>query len=260
MDIYSNAIVECVEAFVFTVLLFEFLRSLVQKDNIYSLNGTFHNILRGLGLLFITNVVDDYYFGNFFVKFSLPNSFSSSPQVFDVIFCLIVLDFFYYLAHWLKHNIGFLWALHAVHHNDRSFNMSTYLRASWIERFFITSLPVVGVFFLGFSIWDIAIATFTSFAYQFFCHSQYLKLPHFLNLIFITPQLHRIHHDQEEKHQRSNFGAVFSIWDRLFGTYVDEISSFTPGIKGYQQDNFIKMEIDPIREYWKKVKHQLSGV
>ena len=70
-----------------------------------------------------------------------------------------------------------------------------------------------------------------------------------MEYIFITPQTHIVHHDQEIKHQNSNFGAMFSIWDRMFGTYTGRVYAITPGIKKYEQNNFIKMESDPIVKY-----------
>ncbi len=243
-----------IKSFTFFVLLAEFLYSLFKKDAIYSVASTLGNMLRGLILFFISSGVDAFYFDRLFVWFAQP---TSSPTLVTsgsmVLFCLLVLDLLYYLVHWLKHSFGFLWAFHAVHHNDRNFNMSTYLRASWVERIFVTSLPLLVVFFLGFSTWEITLALFISFIYQFYCHSQYLQLPKLLEWFLITPNLHKIHHDQSEKNQRSNFGVVFSIWDRLFGTYVGEIEHFTPGIKGYRQDNFIKMETDPLFDYYRSI-------
>ena len=88
-------------------------------------------------------------------------------------------------------------------------------------------------------------------AHQFLAHSAYIRLPRFFDYVFVTPHNHRIHHDQAVVNQNSNFGGIFSIWDRLFGTYVSDIKEFTPGIKGYSQDNFIMMEVDPIVRYLK---------
>ena len=251
VDLYSTVTLEYLKAAAFVILLLEFLYSFLKKDGIYSIVGTFNNILRGLGLLVITLWIDDYYFGGIFVKYAQSSSFAVSVSIWPTILCFVVLDLFFYLAHMLKHHVGFLWALHAVHHNDQNFNMSTYMRASWVERVLITSLPLLGVFFLGFNVWDIAFASAASFVYQFFCHSQYIRFPKIFEYVFITPNLHRIHHDQREKNQYANFGTVLSLWDRLFGTYIPAIETFTPGIKGYHQDDFIKMETDPIKEYLK---------
>jgi sterol desaturase/sphingolipid hydroxylase (fatty acid hydroxylase superfamily) len=243
-----------IQALTFLVLLAEFLYSLLKKDAVYSLAGTFGNVFRGFILFFISSGVDDFYFDHVFTRNAQSiTTHSFITGVWMVFLCLLVLDLLYYLVHWLKHSVGFLWAFHTVHHSDRNFNMSTYLRASWVERILITSLPLLVIFFLGFSTWEITLALSISFIYQFYCHSQYLRLPKFFEWIVITPHLHKIHHDQSEKNQHSNFGVVFSFWDRFFGTYVADIEHFTSGIKGYRQDNFIKMETDPLLGYYRNI-------
>ena len=72
----------------------------------------------------------------------------------------------------------------------------------------------------------------------------------------MTPNNHKFHHDQELKHQYSNYGGLFSIWDRMFGTYSAEVLNFKAGLKDYREDNFLKYQIIPVYNYikdiWKK--------
>jgi sterol desaturase/sphingolipid hydroxylase (fatty acid hydroxylase superfamily) len=76
----------------------------------------------------------------------------------------------------------------------------------------------------------------------------------FFDYLFITPENHRVHHDEDIKNQNSNYGNLFSIWDRMFGTFVRTRENIIFGIKGYYQDNFIKMETDPVIAYIKNLK------
>lgn len=220
-----------------------------KRDGVYRRNGFFGNLLRGVILLGFSGVVVSFYFS--VVYPFLPQSIGSSGKSIAMFLpCLLLVDFLWYCFHRLHHAISCFWALHSVHHGDSQLNLSTAFRISWTEQIYL-----FWFYFPALVIGFHPIVFFGAILYlnlhQFFCHSQYIKLPRFFDLLFITPRIHRIHHDQVEKHQQSNFGAVFSLWDRLFGTYVDEIPSFTPGIKGYEQDNFIKMETDPIKEYFR---------
>ena len=107
VDLYSTVTIEYLKAAAFFILLLEFLYSFLKKDGIYSIVGTFNNILRGLGLLVITLWIDDYYFGGIFVKYAQSSSFAVSVSIWPTILCFVVLDLFFYLAHMLKHHVGF---------------------------------------------------------------------------------------------------------------------------------------------------------
>jgi sterol desaturase/sphingolipid hydroxylase (fatty acid hydroxylase superfamily) len=113
---------------------------------------------------------------------------------------------------------------------------------------------MVPVLLLGFSLNTIIISTYTINLFSLFCHNRYINLPRFFDYLFITPENHRVHHDEDIKNQNSNYGNLFSIWDRMFGTFVRTRENIIFGIKGYYQDNFIKMETDPVIAYIKNLK------
>ena len=236
-----------------TIMFIEFSYSIYRKDGIYSITGTTGNFLDYIVTNFISNTVSKFYFSYFFIWFTFFGYIYTKFNLLSFLICLLIVDFFFYILHYLKHKINFLWTFHYVHHSDNKFNMSTFLRASWVEQLFLMTIPLVPPLLLGFNPYIIILVSYTLFIFQFFVHSQYIKFPHITSYMLITPQLHAIHHDQVTKHQNSNFGSMFSIWDRLFGTFIDKIDTFTPGIKGYQQDNFILMQTDPIIKYIKNV-------
>ena len=164
--------------------------------------------------------------------------------------CLLFVDFVHYLFHRVRHSVSLLWMAHSVHHSDDKFNLSTFTRASWVESIYANTPTVIGIL-AGFDPIMVLVVSQINFFYQFLCHSSYVKLPLWCDLLLMTPRNHQIHHDQEVRHQNSNYGGILSIWDRMCGTYIAEIDTFKPGIKGYHQDNFIKMETDPILDYIK---------
>ncbi len=236
-------------------VLIEYGYSVYRQDGFYSSAGTMNNILRGVFLEMLSIRMTTLYLG-LFLLWSRPYAFYT-PRVADlnIIFflvCLVCVDLCWYVFHRVHHSFAFPWALHSVHHGDDRLNLSTAFRISWTEQIylFFFFLPVL---LLGFHPFLFFLAIFYLNTHQFFCHSQYIAFPRFFDYLLVTPHNHRIHHDQASRNQNSNFGAVFSIWDRLFGTYVAEIDTFTPGIKGYHQNNFIKMEVAPVSIYFRKL-------
>lgn len=142
-----------------------------------------------------------------------------SLSLISLLSCIVLMDFLYYIYHRLDHSYKFLWAFHSVHHSDSTLNYSTALRVSWFEQifFFVFLIPL---FLIGYHPLIILLAGIVLDTYQFFCHGNYLQFPRFTEYILVTPKNHRVHHSRDAHHQRSNFGAIFSIWDRLFGTYT----------------------------------------
>lgn len=136
----------------------------------------------------------------------------------------IVADFGYYWVHRFLHSpMG--WRFHSMHHGIESLNWISGVRGSPIHVFFILS-PVVfsQVLFLsndsywyliGFSVFDIANQHFTHSNVRFLFEKE-------IEYFLITPRMHFVHHNPEERYTNSNYGSYLSIWDRMFGTYVNE--------------------------------------
>ena len=254
MEISLSKIFTTITLFCLTFMVIEFLYSIKKRDGVYSKSGTLGNFLDYLVTRIISDLSSKIFLATTITVASvyLKNNYNNDFNLLIFITCLLIIDFEFYLLHFLKHKINFLWMFHHVHHSDNKFNTSTFLRASWVEQALIMSLPIIPPMLIGINPETILLSSFFGFIFQFFVHSQYIKFPHFMSYIFITPQLHKIHHDQVNKNQNSNFGAIFSMWDRMFGTYVDKIDNFTPGIKGYHQENILKIYTDPIINNYKK--------
>lgn len=241
--------------FNFFVILIEYIYSAYHKDGVYSQNGTLNNVLNGLVLNFLSPKFFGFYFLLFLKMYDYMHPYIVLKfNIFSFILCLFFVDFMYYIFHLVHHKIYFFWSLHIVHHSDEKLNLSTAHRISWFEQIyiFIFFIPLV---FAGFHPVVIFFAFYVLTEYQFYCHSQYIRFPHFLQYLFVTPENHKIHHDQDDRFQSSNFGGVFSVWDRLFNTYKDptEMKIFRPGVKNYKEENFIKYEFNPIIKYFKKI-------
>lgn len=132
-------------------------------------------------------------------------------------------DFLYYWYHRFSHQINFLWAAHVVHHQSEEYNLTTALRqtssslGAWIFYIpsFIVGIPA-DVFFVCGAL---------NLVYQFWVHTQLIGKLGWFEKVFVTPSHHRVHHGQNQIYIDKNHGGVFIIWDRLFGTFQEELES-----------------------------------
>lgn len=133
----------------------------------------------------------------------------------------VLYDFCYYWLHRLGHERNVLWAAHSVHHQSEEYNLTTALRQtssgflfSWL---FYLPLALLGVPPLVF----ITVASL-NLLYQFWVHTRHIPKLGWLEWVLITPSNHRVHHAQNPAYLDRNYGGVFILWDRLFGTFKEE--------------------------------------
>lgn len=158
--------------------------------------------------------------------------------------CLVVTDFCYYWAHRGDHRIRLLWAAHSVHHSSTYFNMSTNLRLPWFHpiSYLVRSLAWLPAALLGFPAWMILLLNTAGLLFQIPCHTERIgKLWRPYEFLFNTPSHHRVHHGSNQAYIDKNYGGVFIIWDRMFGSYAEEIESVRYGlIHNIGTDNPVK--------------------
>lgn len=187
----------------------------------YSLIDTISNgalaLLHTIGDALAAIVVVSIYYSLFdFRLWDIPNT----GWAFLLLF--ILQDFLYYWFHRASHRIRWMWASHVVHHSSEKLNFSTAFRQSFtypISGMWVFWLPLIA---LGFEPMTVIGVVLLSLAYQFFLHTQVVKKLGFLELIFNTPSHHRVHHARNEEYIDRNYAGTLIIWDKLFGTFVEE--------------------------------------
>lgn len=145
------------------------------------------------------------------------------PLVLQMILGLLIMDFVgAWLAHFTEHKIKWMWQFHVVHHTDQQVDATTANRhhpGESVIRFVFTILAVIVT---GAPIWLIFLYQSLSVSLSQFNHSN-VSMPKWLDnalvLVICTPNMHRIHHHYRQPYSDSNFGNIFSFWDRLLGTY-----------------------------------------
>ena len=143
----------------------------------------------------------------------------------------IVIDFYGYWSHRLAHQINFLWNKHAIHHSSEEFNLSCALRqtiSSFVNLFTFLLIPAA---VLGVPAKVTAITLPIHLFLQFWYHTKHIKKMGMLEQIIVTPSHHRVHHAINPEYIDKNHGQIFIFWDKLFGTYQEELDS-VPAIFG----------------------------
>ena len=135
---------------------------------------------------------------------------------------IVLWDFCYYWNHRLGHEISVLWAAHAVHHQSEEYNLSTALRQT-STGFLFSWVFYVPLFILGFPIEVLVTANAINLIYQFWVHTRFVDKLGVLDRILVTPSNHRVHHAQNDQYIDKNYGGIFILWDRLFGTFQEEL-------------------------------------
>lgn len=154
--------------------------------------------------------------------------FSIKATWVTYIVAFIALDFSSYWTHRWAHHINILWNRHVIHHSSEEFNLACALRQSisvFINIFAFLLLPAA---LLGVPAVVIAtVAPLHLFA-QFWYHTRHIGKLGFLEKIIVTPSHHRVHHAINPEYLDKNLAAIFIIWDRLFGTYQEELDDVPP--------------------------------
>ena len=158
-----------------------------------------------------------------FAIFDLPLAwFDASPRgILLWIAAAVGWDFCYYWFHRLSHEYSLLWAAHVVHHQSEDYNLSTALRQTSTGFLFgwIFYLPL---FLIGFPLAVLATVNAINLIYQFWVHTRHIGRLGPLDYILVTPSNHRVHHARNERYLDRNYGGMFILWDRWFGTFEDE--------------------------------------
>lgn len=141
-----------------------------------------------------------------------------------VLLGLLLLDFFgAYLAHFTEHKIKPLWMIHLVHHSDHKVDTTTANRHHPLESIIRFAFTLFGVLIVGAPIAIVMIYQSMSLVFTQFNHANIKmskSLDKLLSYVIVSPDMHKVHHHNLLPYTDANYGNIFSIWDRLFGTYM----------------------------------------
>lgn len=179
-------------------------------------------ILINIPLAFLLLATSDWTVAN---NFGIINWLPEMPLWAYVIIGLLLLDFIgAYLAHFTEHKVKPLWMIHLVHHTDHNVDTTTANRHHPLESVIRYIFTLFGVFLVGAPMGVVMLYQSLSLVFTQFNHAN-IKLPRgldkALSYVVVSPDMHKVHHHYKLPYTDSNYGNIFSIWDRLCGTYME---------------------------------------
>lgn len=191
------------------------------KHAIPNLFFTLTTIIINFGLAWMLLWSADWVVQN---DFGLINWLPEMPLWLYALLGVLLLDFFgAYLAHYVEHKVKPLWMVHLVHHTDHKVDTTTANRHHPIESVIRFAFTLLGVFVVGTPIALVFLYQSMSLIFTQFTHAN-IKMnkdvDKALSYVIISPDMHKIHHHNMLPYTDSNYGNIFSIWDRIFGTYL----------------------------------------
>ncbi|MBO6816418.1 MAG: sterol desaturase family protein [Rhizobiaceae bacterium] len=217
-----------IPAFVGLILVELFVLRRLRRGAGFETRDTMTSLFMGVG-----NVVSGLLFGfvayGVLVWFYEYRLFTIGFEWYWILTCFLIDDLRYYVYHRIAHRCRWVWAEHVIHHSSQHYNLSTALRQSWTGIFtgmFVLRIPLV---LAGFHPALIVFVGGINLLYQFWIHTETIgKMPRWFEFIMNTPSHHRVHHATNPRYLDANYAGTLIIWDRMFGTFVEELESDLP--------------------------------
>ncbi len=227
MEVYAKVLLWVVPLFLILILLeivyghYTGKQTYTFMDTLSSLSAGMTNILKDiLGLVVV--VISYPYLVDTLSVVNLENSF------FLYLIAFVCLDFATYWNHRLNHKINFFWNQHVIHHSSEEFNLACALRQSVSDLLGFAALFLIPAAILGVPEEIISILAPLHLFGQFWYHTQHIGKLGILEYIIVTPSQHRVHHAINPIYIDKNLAAIFCVWDRLFGTFQEELEEEPP--------------------------------
>ena len=216
--------------FFIVTLLMEFALSIYGKRKYYTNKDTWASLSMGIGSIGASLLTKGVKFGVFFFLYEY-RIIEIEMIWWGLILLILADDFSYYWFHRMSHRIRYFWASHVVHHSSKHYNLSTALRQTWTGELSGSFLFYAWMPLVGFEpIW-ILTAHSISLIYQYWIHTEAIvKMPRWFNFFFNTPSHHRVHHGSDLEYLDMNYAGILIIWDRMFGTFIEEDKAPTYGL------------------------------
>lgn len=224
-----NYLAFTVPFFLFFIWLEYYVAQKQGKKSYFKFNSSIANINVGIA----ERLIDLFTAGGFYFFYDYLHKhfaiFDIQPSILLWIALLLATDFLWYWYHRFGHEINLFWGFHVVHHQSEEFNYTAATRITIFQAVVRTSfwsvLPVI-----GFPAEMITTILLVHGIYPFFTHTRLIGKLGLLEYIMVTPSHHRVHHASNEQYLDKNYGDMFIIWDKLFGTFAEEKEEPTYGL------------------------------
>ena len=216
---------------VLAMILAEILISNWQNKSYYKANDSICTLGLLTGNIAMAFAIKGFALGLHFYlyQFRLIDLASLMPTWAMWVMTFVLIDFVFYIYHRMSHRVRFLWAIHMSHHSSEEMNFAVSFRQAWFGP--VSKIPFFIVLpLLGLDPTIIAVAGVASTLWGIVGHTQIFGKLGPLEWIFNTPSHHRVHHGSNAQYIDKNYGNLFIIWDRIFGTFEEEKEPVTYGL------------------------------
>lgn len=227
METYANALLVAIPLFTLLILVeglygaYRGRQTLESMDTISSLSSGITNVIKdSLGLVV---VIISY---PFLLEHLALTTIEATWLLYAVAF--VAIDFSGYWSHRLNHSVNFFWNDHVIHHSSEEFNLPCALRQSISNVLGVYALFLIPAALCGVPAEVINLIAPVHLFLQFWYHTRHIPKLGFLEYVIITPSQHRVHHAINPEYLDKNLGQVFPWWDRLFGTFQEELDDVPP--------------------------------
>ncbi len=209
------------------------------KHALLNIFFTLTTMVVNLGLAFLIVKAADFTTANQFGLLYLVDL----PIWAHLILAVMLLDLVgAWLIHWIEHKIKFLWKFHLIHHSDTHVDVTTALRHHPGESIFRASFTTLGIIIAGVPIGMVFVYQTLSAIFAQLTHANVQtpkKIDRLLSYVFVTPAMHKVHHHYVQPLTDTNYGNIFAIWDRIFGTFaeVEDSQSIKYGIDTHMKES-----------------------
>ena len=227
MEMYASILLYVIPGF-FVLMTIEIIYDRVYKKNSYNLMDTLSSLSSG-----ITNILKDS-LGIIFIIISYPylldllSVINIESNVYIYILSFIFIDFASYWGHRLNHKVNLFWNNHIIHHSSEEFNLACALRQSISGLIGFRAIFLIPAAIFGIPSEIIITLTPIHLFAQFWYHTQHIGKLGWIEYILVTPSQHRVHHAINKKYIDKNLSAIFCVWDRMFGTFQEELDEEPP--------------------------------
>ena len=207
-----------------------FKESFVTNTTAFLVNNVILTVLRASSLFIVAQQ---------FASYGVLSGLDNGPLKWLLAFAFF--DLAIYLWHVASHKYEYLWRFHKVHHSDKGFHVSTGFRFHVFDLLLEIIYKCVFVVVIGVNAYLVLSIEIVELFFVLFHHANIrVKNEETISQVFITPSLHRTHHSTLRKEHDSNYGIVFSVWDRLFGTRLVAVPEHI-GLDLIEAENFIQL-------------------
>jgi len=212
-------------------ILLELAWGVARRRNTMRLNDSVSSLFLGVlsqARRFVILGVGGYVYHLVTRYFSLP--LMDPGHWFTWALALVLYDFCYYWLHRMGHERTILWAAHVAHHQSEDYNLTTALRQT-STGFLLDWVFYIPMYFVGIPAEVVVTVGSINLIYQFWVHTEHIPKLGWYEWVFVTPSNHRVHHAQNDLYVDRNYGGIFILWDRLFGTFQEELDG-EPAVYG----------------------------